>query len=78
MVWDRGMQEYELLDCDLTGFLAGLATGKILPKQFPDDLLPVEHLFQPSPPLVWVPAEFRASARMRLKPDPPNPFRSRD
>lgn len=75
VVWDRGMQEYELLDCDLTGFLAGLATGELLPKEFPD-LLPCECLFEPRRPLAWVPDQYRASARMRLSPAPPNPFRS--
>jgi hypothetical protein len=48
VVWDRGMQQFEELDCDLTDFLAGLATGQVLPKEFPENLLPCEHLFQPS------------------------------
>jgi hypothetical protein len=38
VVWDRGFREYESFDCGLTEFLAGLATGAILPKNFPDDL----------------------------------------
>jgi hypothetical protein len=48
VVWDRGMQEFEALDCGLTDFLAGLATGRVAPKEFPDDLLPCDRLFQPS------------------------------
>ncbi|WP_309090647.1 SMI1/KNR4 family protein [Phenylobacterium sp.] len=47
VVWDRGMQTFETFDCGLTDFLAGLATGTILPKAFPEDLLPCELLFQP-------------------------------
>jgi hypothetical protein len=77
VVWDRGLGKYELLECSLTGFLAGLATGEILPKEFPEDLLPNECLFKPKRPLVWVPDEYRASARIRLSPGAPNPFRSR-
>jgi hypothetical protein len=50
-VWDRGRlegEELEIFDCDLTDFLAGLVTGAITPKAFPDDFLPCDHLFQPS------------------------------
>ncbi|MFZ3007111.1 MAG: SMI1/KNR4 family protein [Phenylobacterium sp.] len=50
VVWDRGMGEYEAFDCGLTDFLAGLATGDIEPKEFPEDMLPCERLFEPSPP----------------------------
>ena len=47
VVWDRGFGEFETFECDLTDFLAGLVTGEILPKQFPDGLLPCEPLFAP-------------------------------
>jgi len=47
VIWDRGLGDFEAFDCDLTDFLAGLATGEILPKEFPEDLLPCERLFQP-------------------------------
>jgi hypothetical protein len=47
VVWDRGLYGFEAFDCDLTDFLAGLATGEILPKEFPDDLLPCDCLFRP-------------------------------
>lgn len=50
VVWDRsGLldEEFEAFDCDLTDFLAGLATGEVTPKAFPDDLLYCDHLFQP-------------------------------
>ena len=50
VVWDRGMGHYEAFSCDLTDFLAGLATGEIEPKEFPEDMLPCERLFEPSPP----------------------------
>jgi hypothetical protein len=46
VVWDRGSCSFEPLECDLTDFLAGLATGEVLPKEFPDDLLPCECLFK--------------------------------
>ena len=46
-VWDRGMQEFEVLNCGLTDFLAGLATGDVAPKEFPDSLLPCDELLQP-------------------------------
>ncbi len=47
VVWDRGMQEFEALGCDLTDFLAGLSTGEILPREFPEELLPCDCLFKP-------------------------------
>lgn len=47
VVWDRGLNQFEAFHCDLTDFLAGLATGEILSKEFPDDLLPCDRLFQP-------------------------------
>jgi hypothetical protein len=47
VVWDRGLWQFERFDCDLTNFLAGLATGEILPKEFPCDLTSCDHLFQP-------------------------------
>ena len=47
VVWDRGLWNFELLDCDVTTFIAGLATGEIIPKEFPEDLVTCDHLFQP-------------------------------
>jgi len=47
VVWDRGMQEFEVLNCGLTDFLTGLATGEAAPKEFPDSLLPCDQIFQP-------------------------------
>jgi hypothetical protein len=44
----RGHHNYEILDCDLTTFLAGLITGDIVPDAFPDDLLPCELPFEPT------------------------------
>jgi hypothetical protein len=48
VVWDRGMQEFEVLDLGLTDFLAGLATNDLAPKGFPESLLPCDELFQPN------------------------------
>jgi len=50
-VWDGRSGAFEAFDCDLTDFLARLATGAILPEEFPDDLLPCEQLFKPNGPL---------------------------
>lgn len=47
-VWDPGFGDFELFNCDLTDFLAGLATGEILPIDYPDDLLPCDKMFEPS------------------------------
>jgi hypothetical protein len=47
VVWDRGFGDYETFECDLTDFLAGLATGVIEPKGFPEELLPCDRLFRP-------------------------------
>lgn len=47
VVWDRAFGAFEPLECDLTDFLAGLASGEILPKEFPDDLLPCDCMFKP-------------------------------
>lgn len=52
LVWDRGGlegEDVEVFECDLTDFLAGLATGHISPKAFPDDFYPWDNLFQPHP-----------------------------
>lgn len=38
VVWDRGACELESFACDLIDVLAGLATGAIAPRGFPDDL----------------------------------------
>ncbi len=51
VVWGRSTMEFETFECDLTDFLAGLATGDIQPEDFPEDLLPNDRLFQPSSPL---------------------------
>jgi hypothetical protein len=50
-IWDGRGQAFEAFDCDLTDFLAGLATGAIRPEAFPDDFLPCEQLFEPNGPL---------------------------
>jgi len=48
VVWDRGSPAgFEVFDCDLTDFLAGLATGGIAPEAFPDDLVVCDQLFEP-------------------------------
>jgi hypothetical protein len=39
--------ELEIFDCDLTDFLAGLATGEIQSTVLPDDLLPCDRMFVP-------------------------------
>ncbi len=46
-IWSRGDLELEYLGCGLTDFLAGLATGTIIPECFPDDLFSCETLFEP-------------------------------
>jgi hypothetical protein len=46
--WDRGMGGFEVFDCDLTDFLAGVLTGRIQPKQFPSDALSCDLLFDPT------------------------------
>jgi hypothetical protein len=57
VVWDRGLWNFEAFDCDLTSFIAGLATGEIIPEAFPEDLATCDHLFQPHTPgdLRWPP-----------------------
>ncbi|MDP3660846.1 SMI1/KNR4 family protein [Phenylobacterium sp.] len=45
VVWGRGFQQFEFFDCDLTGFLAGLATGEIEPDDF-GDMLPCHEMFK--------------------------------
>lgn len=46
VVWDRGMQDFETLDCGLTDFLAGVASGDITPEAFPDDFTPEDRTFE--------------------------------
>jgi hypothetical protein len=48
VVWDRGLSEPEVFECGLTDFLAGLASGEVLPKEFPRDLLHCDRLFAPN------------------------------
>lgn len=49
VVWSRGsLVEFEAFDCDLTGFLAGLVTGKIRPDAFPDGLVACDPVFAPN------------------------------
>ncbi|MFL5298465.1 MAG: SMI1/KNR4 family protein [Phenylobacterium sp.] len=48
VVWDRGLGDLESFECDLTDFLASLASGGILPKEFPETLRYCDHLFQPN------------------------------
>jgi hypothetical protein len=45
VVWGRGLWNFELFDCGFTDFLAGVATGEILPEDFPEG--PYERLFKP-------------------------------
>jgi len=47
VVWDSGLWKFEAFDCDVTSFIAGLATGEIIPEEFPEDLVTCDHLFQP-------------------------------
>lgn len=49
VVYDRGFGRFETFDCSLTTFLAGLVTGELLPKEFPDNLLPCDEPFLPGP-----------------------------
>lgn len=67
VVWDRGLMRFEVMDCDLTDFLAGLATGAISPDAFPD-LLPCEHLFQPDS------RDLRYQLRWKIKAGGPTSF----
>lgn len=50
-VLDRGMgyEEAHAYDCDLTDFLAGVATGEIDPPSFQSGMLECEHVFVPDP-----------------------------
>jgi hypothetical protein len=47
VVWDRAFCGFEAFDYGLTDFLAGLATGEVVPKEFPDDLSSCDRLFKP-------------------------------
>jgi hypothetical protein len=49
VVWGRGLGSFEVFDCDVTDFLAGLASGEILPREFPELGLS-DPLFEPFPP----------------------------
>ena len=72
VVWDRGMGKFEVLDCDLTDFLAGLATGEILPKEFPGDLLPCGRLFQPCPTMGGAPTKPSDGVTLSWRMTPPH------
>jgi hypothetical protein len=50
VVWGRRLGTFEVFDRDLTDFLAGLASGEILPEEFPEIVLR-DPLFEPFPPL---------------------------
>lgn len=68
VVWDRGFGGFEKLDVDVTDFLAGLATGEVLPKEFPDDLLPCSRLFQPHSTVPQVPLRPGVKLSWRMTP----------
>ena len=68
VVWDRGFGRFETLDCDLTDFLAGLATGDVLPREFPDYLGSCAHLFQPNSPLESAPQVRGVTLSWRMTP----------
>lgn len=77
VVWGRGLGKFEVFDCGLAEFLTGVAMGKILPEDFPEDLMEGEPDFKPyshwgndPPPPDWgpepklpVPAGWRARWR---------------
>jgi len=65
VVWGRGLLEFEVFDCDLTDFLAGLATGTLLPKDFPEDL-PGDLLFQSDVKYLRYHASWRVSPGGRM------------
>lgn len=48
VVWDRALQRLETFDRSLTDFLAGLATGTIVPEGFVGRTLPPNLVFEPS------------------------------
>lgn len=50
VVLGRGFGSFEVFDCDVTDFLAGLASGEVLPKEFPEIVLS-GRLFEPFPPV---------------------------
>lgn len=66
VVGDDEMWEFEALDCNLTDFLAGLATGAVAPKAFPSDLLPCDRLFQPSRDPSGTQRKFAVAGRLGL------------
>lgn len=66
VVWDRGFQTFEVLDCGLTDFLAGLATGDLAPGTFPTDLAYCDHLFQPSSRFRDAPRPLRLALPFRM------------
>ena len=65
IVWDRGDQKFERFDCDMTTFLAGLASDEILPVGFPGDLFPCT-LFAPSTPRVPPKPSWQIKLSLRL------------
>lgn len=46
-IWNVRDGDFEVIECDLTDFLAGLASGEIATEMFPSDLLPCDRPFQP-------------------------------
>ena len=69
VVWGRAFDHFQAFACDMTSFLAGLATGAIQPEDFPDDLLPCEHPFISQPaelPQAGAP-QWRLQFRLRFQ-----------
>jgi hypothetical protein len=67
VVWGRGLGSFEVFECDATDFLAGLASGQIMPEEFPE--LSFDRLFEPFPPVPdWRrPMPFAGSAQTSLR-----------
>jgi hypothetical protein len=50
VVWDRGDLDFRAINCGLTDFIVGLATGKLKAEPMPDDLHTCDHPFVPFHP----------------------------
>ena len=62
VVWDRALQRLETFDCDLTAFLAGVATGETAPEGFAGRALSDKPAFEPIQAATNVPWSTKPSA----------------
>lgn len=68
-IWEVRGGKFEVIECDLTDFLAGLASGAIASEILPSDLAPCDRAFQPHSAWSNAPSDLVRDLSGKGKPD---------